>query len=368
MIKVLHIGHSRKWRGGENQVRLLIEGLSNQYQDVKCFIAYPKGAIAIDRLQSNVAGILNLPSTRPYDLRSILAIVRYCRDNKIQILNAQSGNAHTLAFYSKLFLPNVKLVVHRRVDNLIKTSWLTKTKYLSTKIDRWIAISSKIAAILDHYGVEKNRISTIKSSVKVELYLDVDKASAKQGYCEKFNWDSKIPIVGFAGALDHQKNPQLFVQIIAELNERGENVNALIAGNGDLLQEVKNEIEIHKLDANVKLLGFIENTRRFFCATDIFLLPSRNEGLGTVLLEAVHAQCVVVAADVGGISEIIIDEQTGLLAAADSKSDFVDAIVKIINDPQQANLFTSCASQHVKDNFELNSMIKRTYGLYQSLI
>jgi len=367
MIRVLHIGHSRKWRGGENQVRLLLEGLAKRFADVECHIAYPDGAIAVTRLQANVAGVLSLPSTRPYDPRSISAIVQYCKQNQIHILNAQSGNAHTLAFYSKLFLLKTKVVVHRRVDNSIKTSWFSKTKYLSKKIDRWIAISSKIASILENYGVEKNRISTIKSSVDVSSFVNLDKQAAKQTFCDQYHWDIQMPIVGFVGAVDSQKNPQLFVRVIAKLIDQDQKVNALIAGDGKLFNEIAAEVDRLNLTKNVKLLGFVENTIDVFSAIDIFFLPSRNEGLGTVLMEAVHAECSIVAADVGGISEIIINEKTGLLVSTDTEKDCITAINQIINDPGKAALYRENASEHVKENFDLNSMIERTYLLYKSL-
>ena len=368
MINVLHVGHSRKWRGGENQVRLLIEGLQQENHDIKNHIAYPSAAIAHERLEQFTSNNLILPSTRPFDPRSIAAIVDFVKKNNINIIDAHSGNAHTLSFYAKQFLPKLKLVVHRRVDNPIKKNFLTRAKYLSSRIDRWVAISEKINTLLVDYGVNAENIRIIKSSVKPHESSLADKRQEKQLLCQKLGLNAQLPLIGFAGALDSQKNPLLFVDVIHKLASSGIQFNAVMAGSGQLQEQVEEKINQLKLTEHIVMLGFINTMRQYFAALDVFVLPSRNEGLGTVLMEAVNAKCAIVASNVGGIGEIIIDQQTGHLVDANSTDSFYEAIKMSLDNPLQTDSLKIQAFKHVSSNFSFKAMINDSASLYQQLI
>jgi len=207
-INVLHIGHSKKWRGGENQVRLLLELLNSSDYAVNNYIVYPKNAIAFERMAESIKGSLSL-SFGALHIFSTIQIVRYCKKHKIHILHAHSAKAHTLALRVKKFLPNTKVIVHRRVDNAIKTNSFTKRKYLSHQVDAWVAISSKIHSILINYGIDKSKLNLIKSSIPEPVYRFMSKAEAKSVLLDSLSKkdDENLPLIGFAAAMDSQKNP-----------------------------------------------------------------------------------------------------------------------------------------------------------------
>ena len=213
-MNILHIGHSVKWRGGENQTRLLIENATRENKTYKHFLAYPKGAVIFDRLKSVVSGNLQLSSKKAFDLRSVVALIRFCKVNRIDVLHAQSATAHTLALLTKKVLPNLTLIVHRRVDNPIKKRAATRAKYLSKQVDKFICVSQAIANILKEYGVAEEKIELIHDSIDASVYHQNDKQSAKQELVEKYGWQADVPIVGFISAIDHQKHPELFVEIV----------------------------------------------------------------------------------------------------------------------------------------------------------
>jgi len=227
-VNVLHIGHSKKWRGGENQVRLLLELLNTSEYDVNNYIAYPKGAIAFKRMSETVKGALSL-SFGALNIFSLLQVYLFCKKNEIHILHAHSAKAHTLGLRVKRLLPKTKLVVHRRVDNSIKRNSFTKRKYLSEKVDAWVAISSKIYSILIDYGIDKGKLNLIKSSIPKPIYRYQSKAEAKSILLNSLgeNENIDLPLIAFASAVDNQKNPILFVNLIHQLREQGLSFNVI---------------------------------------------------------------------------------------------------------------------------------------------
>ena len=367
MIRVLHLGHSRKWRGGENQVKILIEGLTNRNPGIHNHIGYPDGAQMIEKLSCDVDGVLKFPSTRPFDPRSIISLVSYVKKNAIDIIDAHSGNTHSLAYYASHFLPQTKVNVHRHVDFPIKRQYMTRKKYLSEKIDQYVAISSAIKTRLVNYGIADNKICVIKSTIDATPYQNLKKHNAKSNWCEKYGLEKSLPLVGFAGVLEEKKDPALFIKTISVLKRRGIVVNALIAGSGPLQAELAQQIKQLQLTDSIRLTGFISDMPGFFAALDIFVLPSKQEGLGTVLLEAIHSRCVAVASNVGGITEIITDQETGMLGQAGNVDSFVNAIQKILAMPDLSDQLKNNAIRHVNKHFDSSKMIEANYRNYQKL-
>jgi glycosyltransferase involved in cell wall biosynthesis len=363
-MNILHIGHSKGWRGGENQARLLIEGLINSFPEVHNFIAYPKSAQIIQRLEPYVKGVLEFSSTQILSFRALYRLVKFCRLNNIDVLHAHSAKAHSLAYFAKSFLPNLKVVVHRRVDNSIKGSYFTRKKYLSEKIDAWLAVSDKTYAMLESYGVDSERMYLVKDGIPEQKYNFPDKQSAKNNLIQAFGWHQKDMLIGFVSAVDNQKNPLLFVDMIAQLKRDGILCNAVIAGTGKLEEAVKDKITALGLSETIKLLGFVGNVQDIFQGLDVFVLPSRNEGLGTVLLEAALAESVIVASDVGGIGEVVKHKKTGFLASSCDVDTFVESVDYIVQNQDQVNLIKHNAKKYVELNFNLKSVVSKTRDVY----
>jgi len=228
-IKVLHIGHSPRWRGGENQVHLLIQAMNGLNIGIEHHLAYPHEAIIFNRVGSQSKGNLTLPSSSPIDIRSVIAIIKYCRENEIDIMHAHSGNAHTLAYYAKYFLPKVKLIVHRRIDSKIKRRRSTRKKFLSNSVDGFIVISNAVLNNMKNYGVDENKIRLITDSIDTDAYGKLNKKQEKRQVINQYGWNIETPLIGFISALTSEKNPELFVEVVKHLYQQGLNFNVVIA-------------------------------------------------------------------------------------------------------------------------------------------
>jgi len=140
-----------------------------------------------------------------------------------------------------------------------------------------------------------------------------------------------------------------------------------MAGSGKLEDEVLTKIRELDLEDTISYLGFIKNIQDVFQAIDIFVLPSKNEGLGTVLLEAAYAHSSLLASDVGGIGEIVLHEKTGLLAEAGNVQSFTDLAQKLIEEHIFAEQLAKQARKHVEQEFSASEMRGDMYQLYKWL-
>jgi len=369
-MKVLHIGHSKGWRGGENQVSLLVQGMAAAHPDIDHFLAYPCGAAIFSSLTSSIKSSLMFKKEKIVSFNSLLQLVRFSREHDIDVLHAHTARAHTLACVAKSFLPEIKIVVHRRVDMPIKQAYFTRKKYLGPKVDAFISISEKISQALIQYGIEDNLIDCIKSGISIPEYGFSNKFQAKQALTTEIGLPierQNFPLIGFVSAMDPKKNPLLYIEMLSKLHKKGVQFNAVIAGSGELTEAVSEAITRLGLTEHVFALGFVENTADLFQALDIFVLPSLSEGLGSVLLEAGLAECAIVASNVGGISEIVSNGQTGYLIDLIEPENFCDSVELLISNPDESQIISKNAQIFVEKNFNMQDVVERTAQLYRRL-
>ena len=129
-------------------------------------------------------------------------------------------------------------------------------------------------------------------------------------------------MVGTVGSLSETKNQEVLIRAAA-MNSK---IKVLIAGIGPLEEKLKKLIDSLSLQNRVFLVGQRTDIPQFLQALDVFTLPSKTEGTSLALLEAMAARLPVVATDVGGNSELVVHNKTGLLVPSDNVQELNDAI------------------------------------------
>lgn len=360
-IRILHLGTEYTWRGGENQARLLIEGLQGRVEAQ--FGAVPEKSIAYREKRWRCT-LLPLFSGNPYDPISIFQLVKFVKKNDIGIIDAHTAKAHTLALNASVFLPGVKIVVHRRVDNVPKNKFFTKKKYFHPRVTKFTAISNSIKQVLLDYGIPDRKIAVARSAVNPSVYENLDRTVCQRTWKEKYGIPQNHVLIGNASALSPQKGHETLLRGIAELQKTVENFSVLIAGDGNLRQNLeKLSLELG-ISRRVQFIGFIKNVPEFLSALDILAVPSNNEGLGTVILDGILAGCAVVGSRVGGIPEIIIHNQTGLSQDVGDFKMLAQNLADLIQNPDKTEQIRLNAQSWVKQEFSLQSMVEGNYRIY----
>ncbi|MBF0442164.1 MAG: glycosyltransferase family 4 protein [Oligoflexales bacterium] len=362
-MKILHIDTIATWGGGQNQIRILAEEL--KASGIKSYIATPDGS-ELGRRLSPEFDVITLPMQNEVDIFSALKIALLCRKEKIGIIHAHTGKAHGIGLISKSFLPGIDFIVHRRVNFPLSRNPFTRYKYLSKKVDKYIAVSSIIARQLSEFGVDSGRISVIKSAVDSSPYSGAAKAESRKYLSKTYGFSETGVIIGAAGRLSREKG---FDTLISALQHIRENRNwvCLIAGDGPMHRPLKELLFEKGLEDRVILTGFIRDLFSFYSGIDIFAIPSLSEGLGTSAIEASVAGCCIVASDVGGLPEVIDHEKSGILIAPGDPSALSMSLNLLIGNAQLRERYGREAFNKARDEFSVSKLAKDTIEVYLSL-
>lgn len=365
-FKVLHIDSESSWRGGENQIRLLLQSV--QTHAWEWHLVAPPGSEAIQRM-APLAKTLAVPMRGARILTAAFRVARYVRAQGIQLIDCQSGRAHNLGLFVKKLCPEVKLVVHRRVDYAPAPGFWHRRKYVHPSIDRFICISAAIQRILADFGVPANRLVTVRSAVDGGPFQGIDRAAARLQLAKEWAIDPAEAVIGNVAYITEQKDHATLIRALGLLKDKGLHFFAFIAGDGELRPAAEAlAAELGLGPAHLRFLGIRKDVGQLLAASDIFALSSRDEGLGTSLLDAVHCGCALVATAVGGIPEIIIDGQTGLLAPAHDFTALARQLERVLRTPELLEKLRRAAAIHVAREFSLESMVNGNLAVYEELI
>jgi glycosyltransferase involved in cell wall biosynthesis len=152
------------------------------------------------------------------------------------------------------------------------------------------------------------------------------------------------------------------------MREREPAPRLFVVGDGPLRGALEARTRDLGLGDRVFFTGLVADVRPWLAHLDAMVVPSRREGLPTVLLEALAAGCPIVATRVGGVPEIVADQQTGLLVPPGDAQALGRALQRVLADPQLRHRLASTGRQVAAERFGLPHMLRRTEQLYRQLL
>lgn len=361
MIHVLHIGTEKSWRGGENQILQLVQAGA---ADVRHYVAYPRNTRAIE-VFSQATKVCELASSKSYDFRCPRQILEFCEANAIKVLNSHSSVALGWALKVKVKMPKLRLVSHRRVAFPLKQNIWSRRKHLSADIDAYVAISDYIGKQLLSFGVDPAKVHVVRSAVS-EGDAKIDKSVARQQLLSELRLSEASVLFGHVGAMTNEKGQDLSVRAFARLLEKEPRGHLILAGDGVLMSKLQKLAADLKVSSHVHFLGHISNVKNLLAGLDVLLVPSRQEGLGTIVLDAILTDTLVVASDAGGLPEMIIHDETGLSFTSEDEKELAEAMEKSLSLYKSGDL-QKLARKRVQEHFSLASMVEGNLRIYRSV-
>ncbi len=209
------------------------------------------------------------------------------------------------------------------------------------------------------YNVPDWKITAISNSVNPgEFYADVDAGAVK----EEYGIHPLAPLVLFTGRLVYQKGPDLLVDAIPLVLKHRWDAKFFIVGDGDM----RFHLDERARGLPVKFLGHLPDMEyvRLLNASDIVVIPSRNEPFGLVLLEAWSAERCVVATDVGGLAENIENFVDGIKVHVNPES-IAWGINYVIDDPNGIHILDRRGKEKVERLFRWDAIADRVFNVYR---
>ncbi|NSW44364.1 MAG: glycosyltransferase family 4 protein [Bacteroidales bacterium] len=360
---------------------LLIGGIHEDDEESSEFILNNLGihALILPEMRRSINGF--------NDLQAYRRIKKIIKEFNPDIVHTHASKAGMLG-RKAAFDMGVPVVVHtfhghvfHSYFNSIKTKAFIKIeRYLASKTDAIIAISQSQKKELSHVFeiAPENKIKVIPLGLDLQRFI-YNQPEKRYIFRKENHLDNDEIAIAIVGRLVPIKNHQLFIKAIARAKEQtGRKIRAFIVGDGQSRSQI--ETLAHQLNLvispngsttlkpDIRFLSWVKNVDYVYAGVDIVALTSLNEGTPVSLIEAQAAGKPIVSTNVGGIKDISLVGESILLANVNNEEEFIENMIKLINDDELRNKMQSNARDYVLKKFDYNRLVSDVSVLYNDLL
>jgi len=264
------------------------------------------------------------------------------------------------------FIAGVPLVISSvRVMGGEKDYYHTVEKITSFMVDHYITVSESVKEyLIGKANLLPEKITTVYNGVTI----NGTGAGMEDNMPMPFGLEPQDSVVLTVGRLHRQKGYDYFIRAIARVKHEVPGVKVLIAGEGEEENNLKNLVRSLDLTKEIIFTGLSLDVRKILPFTGIFVLSSLWEGMPNAVLEAMAAAKPVVATRVGGVPELVVDGETGILVPPEDTEALARAIIALLQDPLRGLSMGETGRERVQAHFSMAAMVTKTDNLYQELL
>ncbi len=360
--------------GAEKNLFHVVTGLDlNKYRPIVCCL---QGGDVIKILEQKGIQVINLQMKKIYDINAFkqtFRLIKLIKREDVQVIVTYHKSSD---FWGGMIakICNVPVIISNRRDMGYK---LKKKDFLVYKIinklvfNKIIAVSNAVKKmIVCRQTTPEDKIVTIYNGVELERFseeVNTDQLRHSLGL------NSKQPVVGILAVLRPIKGHKYFLEAASIILKEIPTVQFLVVGYNrrgiGVLED--NPIRLSEtlgIRENVFFTGRQSDTPKILSIMDISILTSLSEGFSNTILESMAAGKPVVATNVGGNLEAIIEGETGFLVPPKNPEALAEAIIKLLENKSLAHRMGMAGKERVKQHFPLEKMIRETESLYDSLL
>jgi glycosyltransferase involved in cell wall biosynthesis len=349
-LRVLHIDSGRDWRGGQRQVLLLATGLTRRKH--RPLILAPPDSPLLRRARAGGIDAEPVSAHGDWDLVAAIDVRRRIKEFSADVVHAHDARSHAVALVALMGLEQPPLVVSRRVTFIPKSARL---KY-GNRVARFIAVSTAVKNAMVAGGIDPQRITVVHSGVE-----DPPANLVARSWRKELGWPDDSVVCGVVGAMTVEKGVADLAAIANQMDPvaRARARIVLLGGARG------GQVEIGGVTAFSA--GFVEDIIPAVAGLDVLWHPSRAEGLGTSVIDAMALGVPPIAFAVGGIIEVVEHDVSGLLVAPGDLSAFSDAAERLIEDKGARARLGDAACVRAR-MFSVETMTRATEAVYYQLV
>ena len=350
--RIVHLASGREWRGGQNQVLLLARALGAR-GDVDQTVVTGRDTLLARRLAD--AGVPVRPTGWTIGLSpaALRAAITECRAGPA-ILHAHDAHALTLAGVAG-FLTGTPFLATRRVDFHLRRPGLWR------RAARLIAISDAVRNVLISDGIDPARIVRVHSGIDLEGVRRTRAGDVRV----RLGLPGDVPLAVAVGALVGHKDHATLLRAAQALRPTRPEVHWAVAGEGELRGALEEQIAALGLLDRVHLLGHVEAALPLIASADVFVMSSKEEGLGTSVLDAMALDVPIAATSAGGIPEMLRNG-AGLLTPPGDGAGLAGSVRRILDDAELRRRLVRTAQDRVEE-FSATAMAEGVLAVYRSV-
>lgn len=347
-MRIVHVNLAKGWRGGERQTLLLMEGL--RAAGVDSILVGRMGQPLAERARA--LGLHVREIRKPFMLHG-----RHLGMGDLVHCHTAGAALQLAAVWKRI--NHKPLVVTRRVTFPPGRGPLTRWKY--RQADRIIAISEGVRTVLAEWGVSAATVPVIYSAVDA-----ADQSRPESVMRVKARFPDRR-IIGCVASFSESKDLPTLLRAAQRIQRSVPSATIVLLGDGELRPALEAQAHALGLD-NVVFEGFQPDPHSYYRCFDAFVLTSKEEGLGTAILDAFKYGVPVVATRAGGIPEMVRDGETGLLCEIGDDVAIAAALDRLLKDPALAGRLAAQARARLDECFSLDAMVEGYLKIYNALL
>jgi len=309
-----------------------------------------------------------------HDPKHLKYLKQIIREEKVDLLHAHVWNPASCR-YAFVAANSMNIPVVTTEHDPFKLSFLKNLfkKHTLKSISKIITVSNENKRVIstlypkfkDKIAVIHNGIDTTWWQSQLLRFTEEDLLKIKK---EVFACAPDALIITAVAELHERKGLKYLIEATAKLATKYPNIKTIIVGEGPHHEQLENLITELKIENNVLLVGKRNNIPEILKSSNIFVLPSVREAFGLVNLEAMLTPLPIVASKVGGIPEIVINKETGILVESENSQALKEALEKLIKSPELRENYATAGKNRAKENFSADKMAIQYEKIYSESI
>jgi glycosyltransferase involved in cell wall biosynthesis len=376
-LRVALCVNSVEMGGVEEHVRQLGSGLVERHALVTAIVPeYP----GIDPLAqaAEAVGVVVERLTLAQDMfswagmRRLTRMVRLLRDLRPEILHLHlvgfNGGRWVLLAARLARVPSVVCTIH--IAPRERQSWRKRLDraLLSRVIDGYIAVSrASRERLVNHLGLSPRKVVVVPNAVELRRFA-APAEPARRAVRAACGIPADAPVIGVLARLSEQKGLTYLISAAPAILAAHTETHLVLVGDGPLREDLVAQARSLGVDQRVHFVGYRSNTVDFLRAMDLFVLPSLYEGMPLSILEAMGAGLPVVATDVDGTPEAVVDGETGLLVPPADPAALASAVNRLLGDRALAQRMGRNGRARAEAHFSETALIDRLGRVYGAVL
>ena len=363
--RILIVTDEMEVGGSQQQIVHLLKGLDRERWEPE-LLYFRKRSFLVDRIQE--AGIATHHIAKKSRIDPVFAgqLAALLRHGNYDIVHCFSLTAEIWVRALLMFAPRTRFIASVRGLSLGYPFWQWWFKsWILHRANAVIAnarAGARMAA--SRCNLDESRIRVIPNGVEVPASLPEPE---RQALREQLDLPKDRACALFVGRLVVEKNIPLLLEAMSRV-PRGQRPFLLLVGDGPLGDTLKEQAAALGIDEDLRFLGERNDARLLIQCSDFLVLPSREEGLSNVLLEAMVVGCPPLASAVGGTPELVENAVTGLLFPNGDVGSLVDSLVQLSCDAHLRARLGDAARSTAHNNYTLDRFVRGTEAVYRSVL
>ena len=377
MIKIVRIIARLNIGGPAINVVLLSEGLKDDGFETTLItgrVEESEGDMSYFALEKGINPVIVNELARSIspikDIKALCKIYRIIRKEQPDIVHTHTAKAGVVGRMAAI-LAGVPVKVHTFHGHVFEgyfSSLATKVfiaieRFLGRFTDKVVAVSNSVEndVSMRYNIVSKDKVAVIQLGFELEKFFEADKNKGRLR--QELGLGSDVLLIGIVGRLVPVKNHKMFLDVVKKVPAK-----FIIVGDGELRQELENYAAELGIRDKVVFLGWRRDLENIYVDLDVVCLTSLNEGTPVSLIEAMASARPVLATDVGGVRDIVKNNENGLLVQSNDVDGFNKALLSMLEDREKRLEMGRYGRKFVNENFRKERLIKDTENLYNSLL